>query len=132
MIRVCTVRRISFPALFFAAQNPPSFHDRKVAQAAFLLYKCFFSDKIGAKLTITLGLFIGSLTYLIFAFLSYINADFTTFVLFLFLMPLGGGIALPVMLSTFLHSSPPWKNCHRISCHKRDETVRRGDTKKPA
>lgn len=69
----------------------------------------FFSDKIGEKLTITLGLFIGSLTYFILAFLSYVNADFTTFVIFLFLMPLGGGIALPVMLSTFLHNAPPGK-----------------------
>lgn len=69
----------------------------------------YLSQLIGARLTITAGLAMASVAYFLLAFLTYIDASYLTFVCILFLMPMGGGIALPTLLSAFIHSAPPHK-----------------------
>ncbi|WP_411753061.1 MFS transporter [Serratia sp. (in: enterobacteria)] len=66
----------------------------------------YLSERFGARLTITAGLATASVTYIILAFLVYTDASYLTFVCFLFLMPIGGGIALPTLISAFIHASP--------------------------
>lgn len=66
----------------------------------------YLSEKFGARLTITGGLTIAAMTYIILAFLTYNDASYLTFVGFLFLMPIGGGIALPTLISAFIHAAP--------------------------
>ncbi|MDR0805676.1 MAG: MFS transporter [Enterobacteriaceae bacterium] len=67
----------------------------------------YLSERFGSRLTIIIGVIIAMISYISLAVLTHIDADFLTFVLFLFLMPVGGGIALPTLLSTFIHSAPP-------------------------
>lgn len=69
----------------------------------------YLSQLIGARLTITIGLATASVSYVTLALLTYIDASYLTFVCFLFLMPIGGGVALPTLLSAFIHSAPKHK-----------------------
>ncbi|ORJ26234.1 MFS transporter [Rouxiella badensis] len=67
------------------------------------------SARLGVRRTLILGLLIATANYLILAVLTHVNADYITFVCFLFLMPIGGGIATPTLITTFLHHAPPGK-----------------------
>lgn len=69
-------------------------------------FSSYLSQTIGSRMTITLGMVISGMSYCILAILTRTNADYLTFVGFLFLMPIGGGIALPTLLSVFIHSAP--------------------------
>lgn len=66
----------------------------------------YLSERFGPRLTITTGLVTASVTYTILAFLTYTDASYLAFVCFLFLMPIGGGIALPTLISAFIHAAP--------------------------
>lgn len=66
----------------------------------------YLSERLGARLTITAGLATAAVTYFILALLAYTDASYLTFVCFLFLMPIGGGIALPTLISAFIHTAP--------------------------
>jgi len=69
----------------------------------------YLATRFGPRFTLTLGILLASLNYFILATLTYLDAAFSTFVCFLFLMPIGGGIATPTLLSTFLHQAPAGK-----------------------
>lgn len=66
----------------------------------------YLSERFGPRLTIMTGLVTASVTYTILAFLTYTDASYLAFVCFLFLMPIGGGIALPTLISAFIHAAP--------------------------
>lgn len=67
------------------------------------------SERLGARLTIFTGLLIATLNYACLSLLTYSNASYLTFVCFLFLMTLGGGIATPAIIASCLHQAPPDK-----------------------
>ncbi|MFT2797645.1 MFS transporter [Serratia sp. N21D137] len=66
----------------------------------------YLSERFGPRLTIMTGLVTASVTYTILAFFTYTDASYLAFVCFLFLMPIGGGIALPTLISAFIHAAP--------------------------
>lgn len=64
------------------------------------------SERLGTRLTIVIGLLIATLNYACLAALTYNDASYKTFVYFLFLMTLGGGIATPAIVASCLHQAP--------------------------
>lgn len=64
------------------------------------------SERLGPRLTIVIGLLIATLNYSCLAVLTYNDASYKTFVCFLFLMTLGGGIATPAIITSCLHQAP--------------------------
>ncbi|EIC86224.1 MFS transporter [Serratia sp. M24T3] len=67
------------------------------------------SERIGVRLTIVIGLLIATINYSSLALLTYTDASYKTFVGFLFLMTLGGGIATPAIIASCLYQAPPNK-----------------------
>ena len=67
------------------------------------------SAYLGTRLTIVISLLIATVNYTCLALLTYHDASYLTFVCFLFLMTLGGGIATPAIITSCLHSVPPGK-----------------------
>lgn len=64
------------------------------------------SERLGPRVTIVIGLLIATLNYGCLAALTYHNASYKTFICFLFLMTLGGGIATPAIVASCLHQAP--------------------------
>ncbi|HCJ7369173.1 TPA: MFS transporter [Enterobacter hormaechei subsp. xiangfangensis] len=64
------------------------------------------SERFGSRFTISIGIYISGFSYLILSILTYFDASYMSFVIGLFLMPIGGGVALPTLISTFIQESP--------------------------
>lgn len=69
----------------------------------------YISKSIGPRMTITVGLLFSAATYFSLSLMIYYETSYISFVYVLFLMPIGGGIALPTLLSSFIHFTPSSK-----------------------